>query len=40
MRTPACVAACLLFLVSLSASAQPAKFTGTWEAAHEGKILV
>ena len=40
MRTPACVAACLLFLVSLSAPAQPAKFTGTWEAAHEGKIFL
>src|ERR1035438_2241289 len=40
MRTPACVAACLLFLVSLGAPAQPAKFTGTWEAAHEGKIFL
>src|ERR1017187_75710 len=40
MRTPACVAACLLFLVSLGAPAQPAKFTGIWEAAHEGKIFL
>jgi hypothetical protein len=40
MRTPACVAACLLFLVSLSAPAQPAKFAGTWEAAHEGKVFL
>ena len=40
MRTPACVAACLLFLVSLSAPAQPAKFAGTWEAAREGKIFL
>ena len=40
MRTSACVAAGLLFLVSLGAPAQPAKFTGTWEAAHEGKIFL
>ena len=40
MRTPACVAGCLLFLVSLGAPAQPAKFTGTWEAAHEGKVFL
>ena len=40
MRTPACVAACLLFLVSLGALAQPAKFEGTWEAATEGKVFL
>src|SRR5450759_2491322 len=40
MRTPACVAACLLFLVSLGAPAQPAKFEGTWEAATEGKVFL
>jgi len=40
MRTPACVAACLLFLVSLCALAQPAKFEGTWEAATEGKVFL
>jgi hypothetical protein len=40
MRTPACVAAGLLFLWSVVAPAQPAKFAGTWEAAHEGKIFL
>ena len=40
MRTPACVAACLLVLVSLGAPAQPAKFAGTWEAAKEGKVFL
>ena len=40
MRTPACVAACLLILLSLGAPAQPAKFEGTWEAAHEGKVFL
>jgi hypothetical protein len=40
MRAPACVAACLLFLVSLGAPAEPAKFAGTWEAAHEGKVFL
>ena len=40
MRTPAGVAACLLFLVSLGAPAQPAKFAGTWEAALEGKVFL
>src|ERR1017187_2988842 len=40
MRTPACVAACLLFLVSLSAPAQPPKFAVSWEAAPEGKLFL
>jgi hypothetical protein len=40
MRTPACVAACLLVLLSLGAPAQPAKFAGTWEAAKEGKVFL
>ena len=40
MRTPACVAACLLLLASLGAPAQPAKFAGTWEAAHKGKVFL
>jgi hypothetical protein len=40
MRTPACVAACLVFLLGVGAPAQPAKFAGTWEAAHEGKIFL
>ena len=40
MSTPACVAAGLLFLVSVSAPAEPAKFAGTWEAAHEGKVFL
>ena len=40
MRTPASVAACLLLLGSLGAWAQAAKFAGTWEAAHEGKIFL
>src|ERR1700687_3852321 len=40
MRTPACVAASLLLLLSLGAPAQPAKFAGTWEAAKEGKVFL
>ena len=40
MRTPACVAASLLFLWSVAAPAEPAKFAGTWEAAHEGKVFL
>ena len=40
MRTPACVAASLVFLLGVSASAEPAKFAGTWEAAHEGKVFL
>ena len=40
MRTPACVAACLVFLLSLSALAEAAKFEGTWEAAAEGKVFL
>jgi len=40
MRTPACVAAGLLVIWSVAAPAQPAKFAGTWEAAHEGKIFL
>jgi hypothetical protein len=40
MRTPACVATGLLLLMSLGASAQPAKFEGTWEAAIEGKVFL
>ena len=40
MRTPACVAACLVLLLGASAPAQPAKFAGTSEAAHEGKIFL
>ena len=40
MRTPACVAACLLVLLSSGAPAQPAKFEGTWEAAKEGKVFL
>ena len=40
MRTPASIAACLLLLGSLSAWAQAAKFAGTWEAAHEGKVFL
>ena len=40
MRNFACVAASLLFLMGAGAQDQPAKFTGTWEAAHEGKIFL
>jgi hypothetical protein len=40
MRTPACVAAALLFLMSLGAQAQPARFEGTWEAALQGKVFL
>ena len=40
MRTPASVAACLLLVGSLGAWAQAAKFAGTWEAAHEGKVFL
>jgi hypothetical protein len=40
MRTPACVAVCLLFLWSMGALAEPAKFEGTWEAAIEGKVFL
>jgi hypothetical protein len=40
MRTPACVAFCLLFLMSLGAPAQPARFAGTWEAATAGKVYL
>ena len=40
MRTPALVAACLLLLLSLGATAEPAKFEGVWEAAHEGKVFL
>ncbi len=40
MRTPACVAASLVFLLGVSAWAEPAKFAGTWEAAHDGKVFL
>jgi hypothetical protein len=40
MRTPACVASFLVFLMSLGAPAQPARFAGTWEAAKEGKVFL
>ena len=40
MRTLASAAACLLFVASLCAFAQPAKFEGTWEAAREGKVFL
>jgi hypothetical protein len=40
MRTPACVATFLVFLMSLGAPAQPARFAGTWEAANEGKVFL
>jgi hypothetical protein len=40
MRTSASVAACLLLVGSLGAWAQAAKFAGTWEAAHEGKVFL
>ena len=40
MRTPACVAACLVLLLSLGAPAEPAKFEGTWEAALKGKVFL
>jgi hypothetical protein len=40
MRTPACVAASLVFLVGVSAHAEPAKFAGTWEAAQDGKVFL
>jgi hypothetical protein len=40
MRTPACVAASLIFLLGVSARAEPAKFAGTWEAAHDGKVFL
>jgi hypothetical protein len=40
MRTPACVAACLISLVGLSAFGQQAKFEGTWEATSEGKVFL
>lgn len=40
MRTPACVAACLLSLLSLGALAQATKFEGTWEAVTKGKVFL
>jgi hypothetical protein len=40
MRTPASIAACLLLVGSVGAWAQAAKFAGTWEAAHEGKVFL
>ncbi len=40
MRTPACVAACLLLFSALGARAETASFTGTWEAAFEGKVFL
>jgi hypothetical protein len=40
MRTPACVAACLLLISALGARAEAAKFAGTWEAALEGKVFL
>jgi hypothetical protein len=40
MRTPACVASFLVFIMSLGAPAQPARFAGTWEAATEGKVFL
>jgi hypothetical protein len=40
MRTPACVAACLLLFSTVGVPAEAAKFTGTWEAAHEGKVFL
>jgi hypothetical protein len=40
MRTPACVAACLLLFSTLCMPAETAKFAGTWEAAHEGKVFL
>ncbi|MCX6629146.1 MAG: hypothetical protein NTW28_16125 [Candidatus Solibacter sp.] len=40
MRIPVTVAACLVFLLSLGAPAQPARFAGTWEAATEGKVFL
>ena len=40
MRTPASVAACLLLVGSVGAWAQAARFAGTWEAAHEGKVFL
>ncbi len=40
MRKPACVAACLVFLLSLGGLAQPARFEGTWEAATAGKVFL
>jgi hypothetical protein len=40
MRTPACVAACLLFFSTVGVPAETAKFAGTWEAALEGKVFL
>ena len=40
MRTSACVAACLLLVSALGARAEAANFTGTWEAAFEGKVFL
>ena len=40
MRTPACVAACLLLFSTLGATAETASFAGTWEAAFEGKVFL
>jgi hypothetical protein len=40
MSVAALVAACLLFLGSLGEPAQRARFAGTWEAAHEGKVFL
>src|SRR5258707_15051041 len=40
MRTPACVAACLLLFSTLGAPSESASFAGTWEAAFEGKVFL
>ena len=40
MRTPACVAALLLFAASLASPAEKAKFQGTWEATFKGKVFL